>query len=80
MIGDQLFVEVEGADVQVAESQDVHMQAPPNAPPAAIAPTPARSVGDRPHLNHRDNRAMHAMTSLNTQMELPVNLLGNEGT
>ena len=50
MIGDQLFVEVEGADVQVVESQDVHMQAPPNAPPAAIAPTPALSVGERPPL------------------------------
>ena len=50
MIGDQLFVEVEGADVQVVESQAVHMQAPPNAPPAAIAPTPALSVGERPPL------------------------------
>ena len=50
MIGDQLFVEVEGADVQVVESQDVPMQAPANAPPPAIAPTPARSVGERPPL------------------------------
>ena len=50
MIGDQLFVEVEGAEVQGGESQDVHMQAPSNAPPAAIAPTPARSVGERPAL------------------------------
>ena len=50
MIGDQLFVEVEGAEVQGVESQDVHMQAPPNAPPTAIAPTPARSVGERPPL------------------------------
>ena len=48
MIGDQLFVEVEGAEVQGVENQDVHMQAPPNAPPAAIAPTPARSIGERP--------------------------------
>ena len=48
MIGDQLFVEIEGAEVQGVESQDVHMQAPPNAPPAAIAPMPARSIGERP--------------------------------
>jgi len=59
MIGDQLFVEVEGADVQVVESQGVHVQAPPNAPPAAIAPTPARTVGERPPLEpprHHDAR------------------------
>jgi len=50
MISDQLFVDVEGTEVQGVESQDVHMQAPPNAPPAAITPTPARSVGERPPL------------------------------
>ena len=52
MIGDQLFVELEGADVQPVEGQQqLHVQAPQNQP-VIVAPAPPRSTVERPPLEH----------------------------